>query len=57
MRVWNMNKEIKVSVLIPVYNVKRFLPKCFDALVNQTYKNLEIIFVDDASTDRSREYL
>ena len=52
-----MNKEIKVSVLIPVYNVKRFLPKCFDSLINQTYKNLEIIFVDDASTDGSREYI
>ena len=57
MRVDNMHKEIKVSVLVPVYNVKKFLPKCFDALVNQTYKNLEIIFVDDASTDGSREYL
>ena len=57
MRVGNMHKGIKVSVLVPVYNVKRFLPKCFDALVNQTYKNLEIIFVDDASTDGSREYL
>ena len=49
--------EKKISILIPVYNVKRFLPKCIDSLVNQTYGNLEIIFVDDASTDGSREYL
>ena len=49
--------EKKISILIPVYNVKRFLPKCIDSLVNQTYDNLEIIFVDDASTDGSREYL
>ena len=52
-----MYKEVKISVLIPVYNVKHFLPKCFDSLINQTYNNLEIIFVDDASTDGSREYL
>lgn len=52
-----MYKEVKISVLVPVYNVKHFLPKCFDSLMNQTYNNLEIIFVDDASTDGSREYL
>lgn len=42
-----------VSVIVPVYNVEDYLMRCVDALINQTYKNLEIILVDDGSTDRS----
>lgn len=41
----------KVSVIIPIYNVEEYLPKCLDSVVNQTYKNLEIICVNDCSPD------
>lgn len=44
---------IKVSVIIPVYNTERYLRRCLDSLVNQTLKDLEIILVDDGSTDNS----
>lgn len=43
----------KISVLVPVYNVEQFLPKCLDSIIRQTYQNLEIICVNDASTDNS----
>lgn len=42
-----------ISIIVPVYNVEQYLPKCLDSIVNQTYKNLEIILVDDGSTDNS----
>lgn len=42
-----------ISVIVPVYNVEKYLDKCLDSLVNQTYKNLEIILVNDGSTDNS----
>ena len=40
-----------ISVIVPVYNVEEFLPKCIDSIVNQTYQNLEILLVNDGSTD------
>ena len=43
----------KVSVIIPVYNVEQYLSKCLDSITTQVYKNLEIIVVDDGSTDNS----
>lgn len=43
----------KVSVIVPVYNVEQYVAKCLDSIINQTYKNLEIICVDDGSTDKS----
>ncbi len=43
----------KVSVIIPVYNVERYIDKCVESVVNQTYKNLEIILVNDGSKDNS----
>lgn len=43
--------EEKISVIVPVYKVEKYLPQCLDSLVNQTYGNLEIILVDDASPD------
>jgi phosphorylcholine metabolism protein LicD/glycosyltransferase involved in cell wall biosynthesis len=44
----------KVSVIVPVYNVGKFLPKCLDSLVNQTLTDIEIIVVNDGSTDNSQ---
>ena len=43
--------EEKISVIIPVYNVEKYLKKCIDSIINQTYYNLEIIIVDDGSPD------
>lgn len=43
-----------VSIIVPVYNVEKYLDECIDSIVNQSYSNLEIILVDDASTDSSR---
>lgn len=42
-----------ISVVVPVYNVEKYLNRCVESIVNQTYKNLEIILVDDGSTDSS----
>ena len=41
----------KISVIVPIYNVEPYLKKCIDSIINQTYKNLEIILVDDGSPD------
>lgn len=50
-----MNKL--VSIIFPVYNVENYIEKSFKSLINQTYKNLEIIVVNDGSTDRSIELI
>lgn len=42
-----------ISVIVPVYNVEKDIRQCLDSIINQTYKNLEIILVDDGSTDNS----
>lgn len=42
-----------ISIVVPVYNIEQYLPKCLDTIARQTYRNLEIILVDDCSTDGS----
>lgn len=46
-----------ISVIIPVYNTKQYLPVCLDSILAQTYADLEILFIDDGSTDGSSELL
>ena len=45
--------EPLISVIVPVYNVEQYLNKCVDSIINQTYKNIEILLIDDGSTDSS----
>lgn len=47
-------KEVLVSVIVPIYNVEAYLRQCVDSIINQSYGQLEIILVDDGSTDSSR---
>lgn len=46
-----------VSVIIPVYNVEKYLERCLNSVINQTYQNLEIIIINDGSTDSSQEII
>lgn len=48
-----MEGKIKVSIIVPIYNVENYLKRCVESLINQTFKNIEIILVDDGSTDNS----
>ena len=48
---------IKISIIIPVYNTEKYLKKCLDSIINQTLKSLEIICIDDCSTDNSLNIL
>ena len=47
----------KVSIIVPVYNIYNYIDQCIDSLVNQTFKNIEIIIVNDSSTDNVEEKL
>ena len=47
----------KVSVIVPVYNVQNYLEKCLNSLVNQTLSEIEILVVNDGSTDNSQQII
>jgi len=52
-----MRKVPKISVIIPIYNSEKYLKKCLDSVIKQTLKDIEIICIDDGSTDNSKEIL
>ena len=47
--------EKKISVIVPVYNTEKYLKQCIESILNSTYRNFEIILVNDGSTDRSEK--
>ena len=51
-----MQEEL-LSVIVPIYNEEKFLPECLNSIVNQTYKNLEIIVVNDGSKDKTLDII
>ena len=52
-----MTQEIKVSIVVPVYNSENYLKECLDSLINQTLKDIEIICINDGSKDSSLQIL
>lgn len=52
-----MKEEILVSIIIPVYKAEKYIRDCIESLINQTYKNLELIFVIDGITDNSKQII
>lgn len=50
---YNLHNETKVTVVVPIYNTADCLPRCINSITKQTYRNLEIILIDDGSTDES----
>ena len=51
------NKEDLISVIIPVYNNENYIDKCLDSIIKQTYHNIEIIVINDCSTDNVEEII
>ena len=45
--------EIRVTVVVPVFNVERHISKCIESILAQTYSNIQVVLVDDGSTDNS----
>lgn len=46
-------EDIKVSIIVPIYNVEKYLEECIETILKQTHSNLEIILIDDGSKDNS----
>ena len=49
--------NIKVSIVVPIYNLEEFVPRCMEALVNQTLEEIEILCVDDGSKDSAPQII
>ena len=52
-----MMNNIKISILVPVYNVEKYVGRCVESLFTQTYQNIEYVFVNDSTPDRSAEVI
>ena len=52
-----VNLMVKISVIVPCYNVEDYLKECLDSIINQTFKDIEIICINDGSTDNTLEVL
>lgn len=53
--VGGRDKGTEISVIIPVYNVEKYIDQCLDSLQSQTFDNFEVLCVDDGSDDQTRE--
>lgn len=51
--IYRRRQMPEISVIVPIHNTKEYLKQCIESIINQTFKNLEIILVDDASSDGS----
>ena len=51
----NRNTKPEISVIIPVYNAEKWISRCLESIIKQTFKNFEVIIVNDASQDKSFE--
>ena len=51
------NEEYKISIIVPAYNVQKYIKQCLESIINQTYKNLEIIVVNDGSKDKTLDII
>jgi glycosyltransferase involved in cell wall biosynthesis len=52
-----MNKNKTVSIIVPIYNVEKYVEKCINSIINQTYSSIEVILINDGSSDNSREII